>query len=508
MSTHAVPGETVETAPADGSLTRALAHWLAADSPLRFAMRHLLLAAVFLSFGLAAAVLLRIELLTPRLDLMSARTFGALLSLHGGLLFYFVWVPAFPAVLGYAFLPRLLGATRLAYPPLMIAAWGLLLFGGVLTVNGFLGGGTDAGWTFDARFGGRFTSPGVLAMALGVSAAALALALMGVNLVGTIARGRGATVSASALPTLVALLCAGLTAVVAGIELACCALLVAVDGLLGVAIFDPARGGDPLLFKALSRFAFSAAQSMMLLTGLGVVIAVIRERTRPRAGADRPLGFAVSIAVSALAGLAAWPATEADPVRSQLSQQLHFGVYAVAASATMSALVRSVAMLRHGVSRIDTALVYALAFLTTMTVMLCTGAVLTLPRLGALLGSTTFATAHFHVTAMALAMAFLAGLHDAWPRLARRRVSESLGIAAALVLVAGTCLTFLPLFVLGVAGASFRANSYPPEFQVLQVLSTGGMTVLLAGLVLAVLNLAAGRRTGVRVSGLAPLDGA
>ena len=125
-----------------------------------------------------------------------------------------------------------------------------------------------------------------------------------------------------------------------------------------------------------------------------------------------------------------------------------------------------------------------------MAVLVGSGAALAMPATGHLLGSTTFATAHFHVLALTLAMALAAGLLDAWPpHAAWARVASTVG---ALVLLAGTYLTFVPMFLLGLAGASFRANSYPPEFQVPEVLATAGMTILLAGLAILALGLLGG----------------
>jgi cytochrome c oxidase subunit 1 len=480
----------LDRACTDGSLIAALRDWVGTDSPQRFALRHAALAAVFLACGIAAAVLMRLELLTPRLDLMEAHTFGALLSLHGSLLFYVAWLPAFPAVLGYVFVPRLVGAPRLAWPRLMLAAWVLLLLGGLAIVDGFVRGGTEAGWTFDAQFGGHFSAPGTMPMAVGVGAAGAALALIGANLLATILRARRGPVAARDLPAIVALLCAAATAVVAGVEITACTALVGLDHVVGLTLFDPDRG-SLLLFKALCRLSLSAAQSLMLLMAFAVVLAIVGQRTGAALTARRARGLARAIALLALAGLGAWPATEASVPAGPFSGQLQCALYVVAAAATISLVLRAVALLWHRRVPLDAPLAFAFGFLLSLGVLVGSGAVLAVPATGHLLGSTTFATAHGHVLAAALGMALLAGLHEAWPL--RAPAARTVAMLAAGVLFVGTYLTFVPMFVLGLAGASFRANSYPPGFQVPQVLATAGMTILLAGLGLAGLSLLGGR---------------
>ncbi|MBI5506643.1 MAG: cbb3-type cytochrome c oxidase subunit I [Deltaproteobacteria bacterium] len=469
-----------------------LGAWLLSQDPAHFAARHLVLAGIFAICAMAAALPLRLELLTPALDLLGPRTFGALLSLHGTLMFYFVALPVFPGVLGYALLPDALGVRTLVFPRLMAMSWCLLAAGGATVLAGFVAGGSEVGWTFDAEFGGRFSAVGILPMAVGVFMAAAALVAMSVNLVATIVQARRVQASGRAMrPEVSALLLASASALIAAPALACCALVVAIDHLGWTSLFDPASGGDPLLFKTLFRFFVSPAKSAVLVAALGTVFAVVSARTAG-GGGDRMTNR--TLGLLAVAGLGAWGATETSASTGAAAQDLSFALCAVAVTAAGSVVIRTVAGLGRGITRIDAPMVYAFGFLAMAVPVLGCALALAIPATRVLLGNTTFATAQLHLLMMAaLAMAFLAGLHEAWPRLSGRRFADRLGCGAAVAMVIGTVLSFGPQLLLGLRGASFRANEYLPEFQVLQVLSTAGMTVLVAAAIVAGANLLFGR---------------
>lgn len=452
------------------------------------ARNHLRLAGLLAALALAAGLSLRFELLTPALDRMTPHTFGALLSLHGALLFYFVLMPLIPGVLGLAVVPRLLDRADIAFPRL--ARWTPMLLGAgaLCLLVGFVQGGTEAGWLFDAEFGGRFTLAGVAPAAFGILLAAIAQIALSANLVATIASSRAAP-----HPFVSTLFVASLCGAFASAVLATCMALVLADAWGGLAVFDPAAGGDPQLFRFLFRFFTSPAQNALVLTAFGAVAGILFQRT-PATPADARGISRVAIGL-AVVGALAWEntvaPTAADPIVTLVFSIMNGGLVAIG----LVMVGRCLLPASRGLTRIDTATVYAFGFLVTITLCLGSGLLLAMPTTRVLLGSTTFATAHLHLLTLAVAgMAFLGGLHDAWPRLTGRSFSEPLGRFAAITVIAGAHLAFLPRFVLGLSGASFRANEYAEGAQVLNILSTAGATVLLAGLVLAAANLAFGRR--------------
>ena len=468
--------------------------WLFDASPAAVARRHLGLALVWLSLGMLAALFLRLELMTPGLDAMQARTFGALLSLHGVLMFYFVALPLFHGLMGTLALARWMPEGRLAFPRLSVLAWHLLALGGALVVGVFVLGGSETSWSFDAAFGGRFNQLGAAPLALGVLLASVALALLGLNNLASLQVLRRNGMPGGAGRILAeALGCTGVLALVVGPLLGTAMVLVLADAWFNFSIFAPAAGGNPQLFVMLFRFLYGPAQVMILLLALGTAAFLVAERVR---AATFSRGFYLAMVVMVAAALGGWGAEiwslgTGQPITVLGGQPTQLLVFA----AFMASLVYVLRYLSSGLVRIDTALVYAFGFFVTAAQGLALGLLTALPSGSAQFGNTQLAQAQMHLMMMAtLGMALLGALHGLWTSLTGRSFSEGLGRFLALLVIAGTQLTFIPLAIIGFQGASYRANAYPAEFQVWQVLSTAGATVLLVVLFLAVLNLLASRK--------------
>jgi len=474
----------------------AVADWVMTLDPRRLAARHLVLSGLLVAFGLVAGLLLRFELMTPALDRLNPRAFGALLSLHGTLMMYFVALPLFPGVIGHTHLLRALGRDQMAFPRMGRLSWHLLATGGALVLGVFLLGGTEVGWMFDAQFGGHFLARGSLAMAIGVLLAAGALVAMALNTIVTIWISRRGDILAGQGPLVAAMLvgCSLMLAICP--PLVVCMVMVVADQVAGLSLFGANVGADPRLYVAIFRGFSAPALYMMLIFAVGAAWSVLAARlsSPPRGRALVPAFMMMGVA-GIFAGIA--------PVFKTLG-----AIPAFAASALIAALVlpaiglvfaAAVHALRRGVRELDAALAFALGFFVLVSLAVVTMFVMALPLSGEYLESTTFATGHLHlVLTTALGMAFLASLYDLQPPAATRPARDMGGRFAAIVILAGTLASFLPPLILGARGASFRANAYPPEFQVLQLLASAGSTILVAGLILALANLRHGLRAASR----------
>lgn len=438
------------------------------------ALRYLLFAAVMGLLSAVAAFALRAELATPGLDLLSARSFGAMLSLHGILAFHLVLWPVLSVAVGQVWLARARPGGQLAFPRLAHASWFLVAAAGLVVLIGFLAGGTEAGWRLDAGFGGRFDQPGLGFVALGVLFVALSMVGTGLNAVVTanLSRREGGASRSGVVVT--AGLVAGALTLLASAVLAILMALVLADRYLGWSVFAPDLGADPRYFARLFDLFLAPAQAGLLVFATGWVLQSVAARSGGMS-VRRALPALLPIAIG---GLLAWGGLQ--PMAAGL------GLVGV-----LTGVVLALQNLRRGVRPVDATLVYGLGFLV-LAVQAMGGALIeAMPSGGMPLASTTFAAARAHLLWIGLfGMALPAGLHEVWPALTGRSASDPAGRVAASLVFAGAQLAFAPMLLLGLRGLSFRANAYPPEFVVLQVLSTAGATILLAGLLLAVAALA------------------
>lgn len=481
---------------AEASLSRDLVTWFATLDPAHLARRHLLLAVVYLALGMVSALWLRRELITPPLDSMDAATFGALLSMHGALMMYFVVLPLFPGALAPALIARFTGRSGNAFPRLVRLSWHLLALGGCALVLGFIRGGTEAGWSFDAEFGGRFEHGGTGAVAIGALLAAGSMILLAVNLLVTLFLGRETAIrSVSGNAAFTAWMGGGITGLVAGGFLAACALLVLADRFLGISFFCSQAGCNPQDFARLFRFFATPAQSLVLLFSLGTLIVLASNRPWPASLAGRLLPALLVFAT--VAGFWAWPAP-AGGGDATIPPAMS-GASIVSGPVFLAALLVVLVCLRNfwrGRAGLDAVSAYTLGGLLLGLQALGAGLVLAPPFGGAYLSGTLFASAQMHLLMVALpGLVFLGGLHAVWPVLTGRTGSEGVGRVAAAMIFLGAQSAFLPMFLMGLAGAPFRSNAYDPAFQTPQVLASAGATVLVAGLALAIYNLATGKRT-------------
>jgi cytochrome c oxidase subunit 1 len=491
---NTMTAEKVDAAATQDSFLTDLRAWCTNVGPLPLARRHLALGLVWLTLGMLAAFWLRLELLTPGLDAMQARTFGALLSLHGFLMFYLIALPIFPGVIGQLALSLWMPDAKRVLPRLAAAAWFLLALGGVLMMGALMIGGTEVGWSFDAGFGGRFDQPGTVPVALGVLCVSLGLALMAIQMLASLRMLRSTGMPAGGARILAeALGCASVLMAVVAPLMGVAMILVLSDALGGLSLFAPALGGDPQHFVVLIRLFFGPAQNMVLLFALGTALGVVAERTREgRLSRSLFFGFMLML-VASLGGWGAEIATlsSARPVVLLGGQPMNVLLF----SAFLLCFVAALRHLRSGILRSDAALVYALAFLVTAAQGLGVGLLTSFPAGAAQFGNTQLASAQLHLMMMAnLGLGLMSGLHAYWTRLTGRSFSDGRARALAWLVIVGTQLAFVPLLLMGLRGASYRANAYPPEFQVWQVMATAGSTVLMVGWLLAILNLVASRR--------------
>ena len=260
---------------------------------------------LFFFIGGAAATLMRIELLTPQGDLVTSTTYNKLFTLHGVLMIWFFLIPSVPAVLGNFILPMMIGARDVAFPRLNLASWYLFIAGGAVALWAVIAGGVDTGWTFYTPYSSAYANGHVIAMATGIFIAGFGSIATGLNFIVTIHKMRAPGMTWHRLPLFIwTIYATSIILVLATPVLAITLVLMALERAFGIGIFNPAIGGDPLLFQHLFWFYSHPAVYIMILPGMGVVSELIACFARKRIFGYRFVAYA-SIAIAVL-GFLVW----------------------------------------------------------------------------------------------------------------------------------------------------------------------------------------------------------
>lgn len=458
--------------------------WLLTQDHKRIALLYLFATTFFFVIGGVAASLIRLELLTPAGDLVASDTYNKLFSIHGIIMVFFFLVPVAPAVLGNFLIPLMIGARDVAFPKLNLFSWYLFVIGGCFELYMMIAGGVDTGWTFTTPLSTHFVNTNVVGAAMGIFIAGFSSILTGVNFIVTIHRMRAPGMTWFRLPLFIwSYYATSIIFVLATPVVAITLLLVVLERTIGIGVFDPTKGGDPLLFQHLFWFYSHPAVYVMILPGMGVMSEVMACFCRKRVFGYTAVAFSlVSIAVFSFF---VWAHHMFIMGISNYSALVFSLMSMLVAVPSAIKVFNWAATMHKGSISFDTPMLYALGFIGLFTMGGMTGIFLASLGMNIQLTETYFIVAHFHyVMVGGMVSAVMAGLHFWWPKMTGRMYPESLGKLAAAILFIGFNLTFFPQFVLGYLGMPRRYHAYPPDFQVLNVLSTAGASILAIGYLL------------------------
>jgi len=471
------------------NVDHSLKSWLLTVDHKRICILYLLLITTSFFIGGFFASLIRLELLTPAGDLMQSDTYNKAFSLHGIIMVFFFLVPSIPATIGNFLVPMMIGAKDMAFPRINLLSWYLLLAGTLIAITSIIMGGADTGWTFYPPLSTNYVNTNVILTAIGVFTAGFSSILTGLNFIVTVHRMRCPGMTWMRLPLFIWSNYATALIMILGTPvLAITTVLIMLERAFHIGIFDPKLGGDPVLFQHMFWFYSHPAVYIMILPGMGVISEVVTAGAHKRIFGYRAVAFS-SIAIAVFSFLV-W-AHHMFVAGISVYSALVFSVlsFIVAIPSAIKTFNWS-ATLYKGAIRWNTPMIYAFCFIGLFTIGGLTGLFLASLGMDVHLTDTYFVVAHFHyVMVGGMVLAYLCGIHFWWPKITGRMYAELPAKAAALIIFLGFNLTFFPQFVLGYLGMPRRYHAYPPEFQVLHVLSSAGASILAVGFLLPMIYL-------------------
>ena len=486
MSTTSASSAAAGNEPREPSYlvsTRGLASWLFTLDHKRLGIMYLASTMLFFLVGGVAALLFRTELLTPEGDFVSATTYNKLFTVHGAVMVFLVIIPSVPAALGNFLLPLMLGAKDVAFPRLNLLSYWIFSLGACFFIYTLFAGSLDTGWTFYTPYS-TTSGTAVVSATLGAFILGFSSILTGLNFIVTIHKMRAPGLTWNRLPLFVwATYATAVIQVLATPVLAITLMLLTIERTLNIGIFDPAMGGDPVLYQHFFWFYSHPAVYIMILPGFGIESELIAVHSRKHIFGYKAIALS-SVAIAIISFLV-WGHHMFVSGQSELAGVLFsFLTFAVAVPTAIK-VFSWVATLYKGSIEFNTPMLYGLMFLFTFTIGGLTGIFLGALSVDVHLHDTYFVVAHFHYVMMGgTIIALIGGLHHWWPKFFGRMYNETLGRIGALLVFVGFNMTFFNQFVLGQQGMPRRYYTYLPQFQTQHMLSTVGSYILASGLVL------------------------
>jgi len=455
--------------------------WLFTTDHKRIALLYLASITLFFVLGGLFAVLIRLELLTPQGDLLSSESYNKVFTAHGVIMVFFFLIPSIPAVLGNFLVPLMIGAKDLAFPRINLLSWYIYTVGGILTLGALLAGGVDTGWTFYAPYSTVYSNSHVMLVAVGVFINGFSSILTGFNFLVTIHKMRAPGMTWFRMPLFIWSHYATSIIMILGTPVVAIAIaLVGIERLFHIGIFDPNIGGDPILFQHLFWFYSHPAVYIMILPSMGVISEVICAGARKKVFGYSFVAFS-SMAI-ALIGFLVWGHHMFVSGQSMYAGMVFSVLSFLVAIPSAVKVFNWTATLYKGSVAYTAPMIFAMGFIGLFTIGGLTGMFLATLGVDVHLHDTYFIVAHFHYIMVGGAiMGYLAGIHFWWPKISGRLYPEGWARFAALIIFAGFNLTFFPQFILGYLGMPRRYHFYPEEFQVLNVMSTAGASILAVG---------------------------
>jgi cytochrome c oxidase subunit 1 len=468
--------------------------WLLSTDHKRIGIMYLVSITTFFILAGTAALLMRFELISPGKNVVDPHTYNVLFTFHGSSMVFFFIVPGISASLGNFLLPLMVGARDVAFPRLNLGSYWLYLLGVAIILLG-LSQPADTGWTYYTPYSIK-SGTSVLTITLGIFVVGFSSILTGLNFIVTTHKLRAPGLTWHRLPLFVwSIYSTAFLQLLATPILGITLLLLMAERTLGIGFFDPAKGGDPVLFQSFFWFYSHPAVYIMILPAFGVISEIIPVFSRKPIFGYKAMAYSL-VAISVISFLV-WAHHMFVSGISEVAATVFSFLTMLVAIPTAIKVFNWTATLYRGSINLKSPMLYALSLVFLFTIGGLTGVFLGSLAVDVHLHDTYFVVAHMHYVMIGgTVMGFLGGLHFWYPKMFGKMFNERVAKIAWAFIFTGFNVTFFPQFILGALGMPRRYADYPPEFQWLNIISTVGSWVLGAGMVLMFINLVSGLFNG------------
>jgi cytochrome c oxidase subunit 1 len=471
--------------------------WLLSTDHKRIGILYLIGVLTFFLAGATVGLLMRLELISPGETIVSAQTYNKFFTLHGVIMVFLFIIPGIPAVFGNFFLPILIGAKDVAFPRLNLLSWYLYATGGILALLSIVmpGGPADTGWTFYIPYSVR-TDTNVLFSLSAAFILGFSSILTGLNFVTTVHRLKAPGMTWFKMPLSVWSFYATawvqvLATPIIGITL----LLVGIERVLHVGIFDPALGGDPVLYQHLFWIYSHPAVYIMILPAMGIVSEIIPVFAHRTIFGYKFIAFS-SIAI-ALFGSLVWAHHMFTAGMSDTGQFVFSLLTMLVAIPSAIKVFNWIATLYKGSIELAPPMLYVLAFIFLFSIGGLTGVMSGVLAIDMQIHDTSFIVGHFHYVMFGgTGFALFAALHYWLPKMFGRMYNHKFAKATFWLIFCGFNLLYFPMLIMGWLGMPRRYYDYLPQFQPYHVISTIGSWIVVSGILFMFYYLIRALRSG------------
>jgi cytochrome c oxidase subunit I len=471
--------------------TTGLKSWLTTLDHKRIGLLYMIAVMLFFLMGGIFAMLIRTELFSAGPTVMTAPVYNQVMTLHGAIMVFMVIIPGIPAFLGNFFLPMHIGAKDVAFPKVNLLSWYCLIVGAAVTFTSLVYHGVDTGWTFYTPYSIE-TANGTTWVVAGAFIIGFSSILTGLNFIATVHKLRAPGMSFWRMPLFVwALYSTALLQVLATPVLAITLLLLIAERTMGVGIFDPKLGGDPVLFQHFFWFYSHPAVYIMILPAMGIISELMAAFSRKTIFGYKAIALS-SVGIAAVSFFV-WGHHLFLSGQSEIAGIVFSFLTMLVGVPTAIKVFNWVATMYKGSVRFDSPMLFALGFLFLFTIGGVTGIILATLAADVHFHDTYFVVAHFHyVMVGGTLMAIMGGLYYWIPKMFGRMCDEFWARITFVLIFVGFNVTFFPQFILGSMGMPRRYFDYLPAYEGLNRISSVGAWTIGTGFLIALFVVAHG----------------